>query len=152
MATAIRERGPVTVAESEREALREVEQLIQRLTTTRIGIPALVGPDGETVELPESVFDLLRQVVQDLSEGRMVTIVPTNQELTTQEAADLLNVSRPYLIKLLEQGEIPFRKVGTHRRVRFVDVMDYRGRRDAQRRQGLDELTQLSREMGLYDE
>jgi excisionase family DNA binding protein len=91
-------------------------------------------------------------VVHELAQGEAVTVVPVNKELTTQEAADILNVSRPYLVKLLEEGEIPFVKTGTHRRVRFIDLMAHKRRRDAERRRGLARLTQMSQEMGLYDE
>ncbi len=147
-----RTREPVTASANEHADLAIVERLVEQLSRAQHSKPKLMGPDGETVELPESVFRLLRQVVHDLSEGRMVTIVPQDQELTTQEAADLLNVSRPYLVKLLEQGDIPHTKIGTHRRVRFVDVMTYKQQRDAQRKQGLDRLARMSQEMGLYDE
>lgn len=147
-----RTREPVTASANEHADLAIVERLIEQVFSAQRSKPRLVGPDGETVELPASVFNLLRQVVHDLSEGRMVTIVPQDQELTTQEAADLLNVSRPYLVKLLEQGDIPYSKTGTHRRVRFVDVMTYKQQRDAQRKQGLDRLARMSQEMGLYDE
>ena len=78
--------------------------------------------------------------------------MPIDRELTTQQAADLLNNSRPYLVKLLEQGESPYTKTGTHRRIRFSDLMNYKVRRDGQRAEALTELTQQSQELGLYDE
>ncbi|HEY7832450.1 MAG TPA: helix-turn-helix domain-containing protein [Ktedonobacterales bacterium] len=77
--------------------------------------------------------------------------MPLNKELTTQEAADLLNVSRPFLIKLLEQGGVPFAKTGSHRRIRFSDLMAYKHRRDADRQRALARLTQMSQEVGLYE-
>ncbi len=86
-----------------------------------------------------------------IAEGKAVTVVPLNKELTTQEAADILNVSRPHLVKLLERGEIPFAKTGTHRRIRFSDLMKYKEHRDFERRRGMAELTQLSQELGLYN-
>jgi excisionase family DNA binding protein len=91
-------------------------------------------------------------VVGDLARTgrRGVQIIPDASELTTQQAADFLNVSRPYLIGLLEADEIPYRKVGTHRRIRFEDLREYRRRDDLKRRQAADELTRLSEELGLY--
>jgi excisionase family DNA binding protein len=71
--------------------------------------------------------------------------------VTAQEAADILNVSRPFLIKLLEEEKIPFIKVGTHRRIRFSDLMDYKQRRDEKRERALEEIAQLSQELGIYD-
>lgn len=111
--------------------------------------PMLLGMSGEKVELPESVFLLLCQIVPHLMAGHAVSLVSVHQELTTQEAADLLNVSRPFLIGLLERGEIPYIHVGKHRRIRFGDLLAYKERRDAARRQHLDRLTRLSQEYGL---
>jgi excisionase family DNA binding protein len=79
-----------------------------------------------------------------------IVIMPTDRALTTQEAADFLNMSRQYLVELLERGEIPFTKTGTHRRVKFHDLLAYKERRDAQGREILDELTRLGQEMGDY--
>jgi excisionase family DNA binding protein len=102
-----------------------------------------------TVELPTSVVRLMVDVLTEMGQGNAVSIIPIHAELTTQEAADLLNVSRPYFVQLLEKKEIPFRKVNTHRRVRYEDVMAYKNRIDAQRRKALDELAALSQDMGL---
>jgi excisionase family DNA binding protein len=97
------------------------------------------------------VFHVLQQVIYHMIRGRAIFIVPEHKELTTQEAADILNVSRPYLIKLLEQNEMPFVKVGTHRRILFSELMNYKKLRDAERRRGLDEMARMSQEFGLYD-
>ncbi|MHC5724320.1 MAG: helix-turn-helix domain-containing protein [Nostoc sp.] len=99
---------------------------------------------------PDNVCFVLRQVVQAMASGKNVSIVTHNPELTTQQAADLLNVSRPYLIKLLEQGELPYFMVGTHRRVKFEDLIKYKQQRDTKRRQLLDELIAESQELGFY--
>lgn len=111
-----------------------------------------VRSDGTetTIELPESVARLLEQAVHLLARGEAVSIVPVHKELTTQEAADLLNVSRQYLVRLLERGEIPYHRVGTHRRIRFGDVMAYKRARDRRRREGLARLTALSQDLGSY--
>lgn len=139
--------NPVMADENERPALNQIEGVLENVRR----VPKLVGPGGEEIELPQSLFIMLRQIVHYLLNGRAVTIVPLNKELTTQEAADILNVSRPYLVKLLEQGDIPFVRTGTHRRIQFIDLMNYKKYRDEKRRKGLAELTRLSQEMGLYD-
>jgi len=91
---------------------------------------------------------MLAQILGFLANGQGVTVTPSNAMLTTQQAANILNVSRPYLIKLLEAGEIPFEKVGTHRRVAFGQLMEYRRRDDQERRSAADELTELGQELG----
>jgi excisionase family DNA binding protein len=107
------------------------------------------APD-EPVVLPAAAVRLLGAVLTELAKGNAVTLMPHHAELTTQEAADLLNVSRPFLIGLLEDGQLPHHKVGTHRRVRFADLMTYKRRRDAESEEALRELAALSQEMKLY--
>lgn len=113
----------------------------------------VVGASGDAsiVTVPESAFQLFLRLLSELARGHGVTVMPHHAELTTQQAADLLNVSRPYLVKLLESGEIPFRLTGTHRRVRFDDLMDYKRRVDEARREALDALSALSQELNLDD-
>lgn len=107
------------------------------------------APD-EPLVLPAAAVRLLGAVLTELAKGNAVTLMPHHAELTTQEAADLLNVSRPFLIGLLERGELPHHKVGTHRRVRFSDLMTYKRRRDSERESSLREIAALSQEMKLY--
>jgi len=107
------------------------------------------APD-EPVVLPAAVVRMLGALLTELAKGNAVTLMPHHAELTTQEAADLLNVSRPFLVGLLDNGQLPHHKVGTHRRVRFADLMIYKRRRDAESEAALRELAALSQEMKLY--
>lgn len=111
----------------------------------------LVGPRGESITLPESVFYVLERVVEVMARGDSITVVPVGKEVTTQQAADLLNVSRQYLVRLLDEGRIPFRKTGKHRRLRIESVLEFKEKRDKDRRAGLRELSQLTEEFGGYD-
>lgn len=101
------------------------------------------------VELPTSALRLLVDILAELAEGNAVKVVPVHAELTTQEAADLLNVSRPHLVKLLEDGELPFHKTGRHRRVRFADLMQFKVRRDQVSEQAMAELAEQAQELGM---
>lgn len=126
-------------------------QTLQRLEAMlSVAHPKLVGMDGEEIPLPDSVYQALRQVIHQMAAGRAISLVPYDRYLSTQEAADLLNVSRPYLYTLLDGGQIPYIKVGTHRRIKFEDLMAYKQSRDSQRRQALSELGSLSQDLGFY--
>jgi excisionase family DNA binding protein len=106
------------------------------------------APD-EPVVLPAAAVRLLGALLTELAKGNAVTLMPHHAELTTQEAADLLNVSRPFLVGLLESGQVPYHKVGTHRRVRFADLMIYKRRRDEESEAALREMASLSQELKL---
>lgn len=101
------------------------------------------------VELPTSALRLLVDILTELAGGNAVKVVPVHAELTTQEAADLLNVSRPHLVKLLEDGALPFHKTGTHRRVRFADLMQFKAERDQASEQAMNELARQAQELGM---
>jgi excisionase family DNA binding protein len=103
----------------------------------------------ETIELPAGAVKLLQAILEDMASGRAVTIVPQNAELTTQQAADFLNVSRPFLVQLLEQKKLPFRLVGTHRRIRFEDVLRFKENIDAERRKVLDQLAAEAQDLKM---
>ena len=146
--TTISTLDPVVAAPNEQYAFGMLDDVLQ---AAQPRVPKLLGPNGEEIEIPESLFHLLKQLVHDMSQGRAVMLVSRNQVLTTQQAADILNMSRPHLVKLLEDNRIPFTRTGKHRRINFEDLIVYKHKRDAQRRLGLAELTRLGEEMGDYD-
>jgi excisionase family DNA binding protein len=110
----------------------------------------LLGPDGEQVPLPEEIYRVLVSVVAALREGKVITIVPQTQRLTTQEAADFLGVSRPTLVKLLDEGKIPYEQPARHRRVQFTDLLRYLDQRRVARAAALDRMTEDASEAGIY--
>jgi excisionase family DNA binding protein len=101
------------------------------------------------VELPTSALRLLVDILAELADGNAVQVVPVHAELTTQEAADLLNVSRPHLVKLLEEGLLPYHRTGKHRRVRFADLMQFKSERDHASEQAMAELAKQAQELGM---
>lgn len=107
------------------------------------------GDSEEVVAIPHAAFGLLADILVEMSKGNAITVVPIHAELTTQQAADLLHVSRPFLIEQLEKGQIPFRKVGKHRRVQLADVMKYKHTMDGHRLQALEQLSAVDQELGL---
>jgi excisionase family DNA binding protein len=138
-------REPVALPESEEVQIRELNRMLQ------LGSPALVGADGERLELPGAVFRLLKDIVRNMQLGRAIVLIPENQQLTTQRAADLLGVSRPHLIRLLEAGEMPYHKAGSHRRIYLKELLAYRKRRDMERKAALNRIAKEAFESGLYD-
>lgn len=107
------------------------------------------GDKGETLTVPTSAVRLFLHLLTEMARGNAVTLIPTHAELTTQQAADLLNVSRPYMVKLLDEGKLPSRTVGKFRRVRFDDLMAYKNRDDEARLKVLDQLTAEAQELGM---
>jgi excisionase family DNA binding protein len=120
-------------------------------TVLATGHVTLTGEDGDTVQVPEELRSVLASIVNAMRRGQAVTFAPLGQRLTTQQAADLLGVSRPTLIKLLETGAIPFETPGRHRRIRLSDLLDYQAVRRADQRRALRDLTQDAQELGIYD-
>lgn len=132
--------------ESEASQVEELRRVLQ------LGNPELVGPNGnERISLPPSIYRILKDVVRNLQRGRTIVLVPEDEDLTTQTAANILGVSRPHLIKLLQEGSIPHHKTGSHRRILFQDLMDYSKKRDAERKVILGNLAEDSLSQGLYD-
>jgi excisionase family DNA binding protein len=116
----------------------------------QIKIVEASGQEHEAT-IPSAAYRLLVDVLNQMAQGNSVTLVPIHTELTTQEAADLLNVSRPFLIKQIDPGAIPHHKVGNHRRIKFNDLMVYKERVDQEALAALDEIVAISEELGLYD-
>lgn len=103
----------------------------------------------ETLTVPRGAVELLARILVHMARGHGVSVVPAHAELTTQQAAELLNVSRPFVIGLLDAGEIDYRRVGKHRRIKADSLMSYMAHDDSKRRGAADELTRLGQEMGL---
>ncbi len=113
-------------------------------------VPLRSGDGDEDLTVPREAAELLMRILGSIAAGQPVTVIPDHAELTTQQAADILNVSRPHLIKLLEEGKIAYRLVGTHRRVEAASVRVYRSQSRANQRDAADALSSLTEEMGLY--
>src|SRR5690348_4821210 len=127
MAAPVLDSGAVT---GDEQAVPAIQALQRMLEAGGLQPSRLVTPDGRTLTLPEPVDRALRAVIAVLAAGDGVAIAPLQQQFTTNQAARLLHVSRPYLIKLLERGEIPYSRTGSHRRVRLADVLAYKERHD----------------------
>ncbi len=124
------------------QGLRDFEQVVDAVH--------LVGPDGAPVALPLPVYEILRHALPLLMRGERVSLLPVQMDLTTQQAAEVLGVSRPFLIKRLDAGDLPFQKTGTHRRIRLDDLLVYKQDRERERGAHLTRLTQMSQDLGLY--
>ncbi len=127
----------------------DIKQLLDLLSSP--GRPALVDEEGNRLELPQPVFRQLRRVLKMMRDGRAIVMMPEEETFTTQAAANYLGVSRQHLVDLLEDGKIPFHRVGTHRRVYFKDLIDYDRDRNSDRRAALSRLTKQVDDAGLYD-
>ena len=130
-------------------AVDAVRSLVSERRPTTVRLRAPDATDEVEVTLPGEALHLLIRILTHMANGHAVTVLPILEELTTQQAADLIRVSRPYLVRLLEDGKIPFHKVGTHRRVRAVDVMEYKTKRRGESKKLLDELTREAQDLGL---
>jgi excisionase family DNA binding protein len=141
--------GDVDAEVAERAARRIRDYLASHPGDDLLEVLGETGDDDALV-IPRATAVMFAQILDLLGQGRGVQILPREAELTTQQAADMLNVSRPYFIGLLESGKISFRKVGRHRRIKFEALMEYKRQDDLERRAAADDLADLSEELGLY--
>lgn len=128
----------------------QLGELVAALRHAKHGAIVL-GKRDATYELPSSALDVLREVVAALSQGFAITVIPQHTRLTTQEAADLLGISRPTLVKLLDNGDIPYEQTSRHRRLRLQDVLSYQSRARTERSAKLAGLTEDAEKLGLYE-
>ena len=142
---AIVAKKPITLPDTEQQQLQALERALLR------GVSAFVTSSGERIELPRTVFEVLRTAVGFMSQGQAITLVPDNQVITTQRAADTLGISRPFLIKQLDAGLMAYHRVGNQRRVYLRDVLEFAKKRDEERLAALDRLSRDAFEVGLYD-
>jgi excisionase family DNA binding protein len=148
-------RGTGTPTEADARLARESVPVLDRLLSSKrkhadLRLQIQQGArSGEAVTIPVAALRLLKDILEEMGKGNGVALLPLNAELTTQQAADLLNVSRPYLIGLLEEGKIPFRLVGKHRRIRRDDLMAYKRRDDQARLRVLEELVAQAQELNM---
>lgn len=148
----VREVTPLVLNSKDKEMVRLAQRCIMAsLDHSRAAVITLTTDTGEhpTVEVPPAALKLIGQLLGVMSEGRPVVLMPTEQELTTVEAANFLNVSRPFVIKEMESGRLPHRKVGSHRRISMEDLLAYAQKMRAQQVKALDRMAKNARELGL---
>jgi len=148
--TAVSVREPVVPEQSDiNQARRAIEELAKLAPS---GTEFVIEDRAQRMHavLPVAAVRLLQDILREMAQGHAMSLVPIHAELTTQQAADALNVSRPFLVRLLESGQLPHRKVGSHRRVRFEDLMRYKRAIDERRLATLKQLAAESQDLGLY--
>ena len=129
------------------EAFLNVSNRIK--TSRKTGIKIKIQETGEFMTIPKKALELLFFIIQNMSEGRSISLIPSDSEISTQQAADMLNVSRPHLVKLLEAGNIPFKKVGSHRRILLQDLITYEKKIATEREKQLDFLANQAQKLNL---
>lgn len=155
MTTLLRRRQQtVTPTEADTLVARDSSRLLAPYLAKQLKVRVQFVADGGKVEeeplvLPAPALELLFAILTEMAEGNAVTLIPIHAELTTQQAADLLNVSRPFVVDLLDKGRIPHRKVGTHRRILFHDLMEFKRRSEAEQKKVLEELVAQAQEEGM---
>ena len=151
MVAAAKDIGDLLPTEQESEQARESSRVLSMYARRSESLQVELRDNNhrEAISLPAGAVRLLLDLLTQMAEGNAVTLMPMHAELTTQQAADILNVSRPYLVKLLDSGMIAHRKVGTHRRVLLRDLIAYKRKVDAERASALDELTRQAEDLNM---
>jgi excisionase family DNA binding protein len=151
VATALR-RDPVMPTPEEalsaKAASRTLASIIPSLDED-LDIQIHEGKDDQRLKLPTSAVRLLLDILEQMARGNAITLIPVHAELTTQQAADVLNVSRPFVVKLIDEGKLPFRKVGAHRRIKFEDLMAFKTKIDNQRLEALNKLVEQAQDLDM---
>lgn len=140
-----------TISVRERMAAARVAALLSSAPPKEHRAVAVVDAQGERVEVPAALTAIIHQAAELIAEGHPVTVMSDDEVLSTQDAADLLNVSRQYLVRLVDAGDLPAQKVGSHRRLRLADVLSFKAERDAKRTSELNRLTAMSEDAGGYE-
>ena len=131
-------------------SLPDIQAVSKRIKSSqKKGVKIKIQESDEFLTIPKKALTFLADIIQNMAEGKTISIIPSNSELSTQQAADMINVSRPHLIKLLESKQIPFKKVGSHRRVLLMDIMEYQDQLAKQREDQLDFLSNQAQDLNL---
>ena len=145
---------PVLPDRRESELAQQGQRAMAAYLSTRLETQRITLMDSEarshTIELPTSALTLLMDILGELALGNAVQLVPVQAELTTQEAANILKVSRPHMVKLLEEGHLPFHKTGRHRRILFADLMEYKQKREHASLDAMQALADQAQDLGIY--
>jgi len=150
----IRRMTPISTPKSQQASVMALSKRLGEVPHTdkrKIAACIVIDKHSEPTPIPESVFYLLERVVELLARGDAVTVVPVGKELTTQQAADILNISRQFLIRLLDEGKLLHSKTGKHRRLKIEDVLAFKAKRSKERKAGLRKLSEMTQEFGGYD-
>jgi len=152
MTSPVKTNDPFVPSDDDAKMAAEASRVLAAFVSSRKELHVELSGDGKKTEamiLPPSVIGMVQRILTEMANGNAITVMPMNAELTTQEAADFLNVSRPFIVKQLDASVIPHRKVGTHRRISVKDLLKYKHEIDRARHETLDELTAESQRLGL---
>jgi excisionase family DNA binding protein len=139
-------------SEEQLAARESYESLVSSIGLLHTDLPEIeIAETGGKIRIPVSVLRLLAQILKEISQGNPVTVVPEATEITTQAASEVLGCSRPHVVRLLEEGKIPYTKVGKHRRIRYDDLMSFKKKMKVSQKNKLQDLMKLDEESGLYD-